>query len=1513
MLLAATLAGQVALGASSAPYQPNFLLPPSTRQIQYEVLFRVSSAADATRRRPARCTHRKQSDRPAALRELGFVRIQLAAAEMPLHKGNTIRELAGLVPPSRVYVLFNSEPLNVAGHAVLCVDVERAPALPAERGRRPTADVESAIAAVRDQLASGDDGAGADASSAWKAAASTWVRKGIRRAEAVPDAHGGAGAASARGKDYVIDAGSGLGAALALPLLEGRRARSQPQLWLGDPDDLVGALREVWGAQAAVVADRRQWVARNYCWRHRPLVLVPVSTGSRPEHVAALIDAAVTVTAEADASLREALSPANVERAVLDHDTAVTALFEAATRFVAAHGSDGGAVAASLEKARTSTSYRTLSAVGDALMRCAAAASGEEARAIRRAVLDTTTTGLARDAVERATCRGVDIALVAADRATYTLTQHVRRIRLGDNASGMSEHLMARAEAIAKDAVADRLALFVGSGASVNSGIPDWQGLIAQLVDECDINDAHLANSIKHPPASLHLTAMDQATLVNRHLVERARADSEARGEHDDAADASKILGERVAALCSATAPSLQTVLLASLPFRTCATTNYDRLIEIATEAADRGCDVLPYSRWNSRGPDDKVERRSLLKLHGCIWHPHDIILTREQYAKFDETRAALAGVLQNMLLTKRLLFVGFSLTDENFHRILHTVRTAMMGESAARLRRAEAFNDISRARGGAVAGSRKGHLFGTRLSLRDEVLSEELWCGELEMLPMITRSEFGTLANSERCSLRLEAFLDEVGSIAAQLQGRTYVLAPDFADVLGTIERSLFTAEDRALRELLLPLTFSPDSVQHSTAWRVIQNAMDVLAHRPPTSLALSAAPPRSGPLGDSWPPMLGEGYDSMVVSLEPEASTIVNEDDDDPEVARLAHPNAGHLLIVRADVRTLDCDAFLAPTNASLRLSRRWYPHSEGGEDSSDDESAAAAASGAAERIPPRRAPSAGGDETECVVVGGRVWPSSRNGCCPPPAVWCDRHGERPPVIPTDVASHEGSIDVLLGQATNFVRYATQALRLQGERPRNNRRRFRFALPVIGTGKGGLRKKTGEVLRRLVPHLQRIAADSGLGCPDIVLVARRQEMFVAAQRARTRLPGLSKAQHAVAIRLARLAEEGALCLVAGSMFSTGCGVPLGNQLAAAIASRAEAGTKLIDVPQLLAMRSPKDALLAVQRIIGADDMVMYRAAARALDGDEPADMLFSPGHSMMASLANHTVVTMSPDTRLQRALRLAENDFSLECAASESHTQAKVVRPRWERPLNRAPGCVDVIEPNGAADHPASLELTREDDVHRRHMRATFEAVVEAQVLVWRHVLFVGFSDEEVRCGDVPAMEAIRRTCGMSHSNGGAAGLNDEMRAAESGSTLLVGEPLPDMLDDVFWSMRTRTVPVGGDADIACQERHQLKFLDAVIYFLVRRRADYLLKSTEGDETGSRDKPGIASYDDLLDEADRQLRDALRDLAAAAQSGGGGPLGPMGSRSPAGSVVEEMLRALGQSLSPSAACSEA
>ena len=63
--------------------------------------------------------------------------------------------------------------------------------------------------------------------------------------------------------------------------------------------------------------------------------------------------------------------------------------------------------------------------------------------------------------------------------------------------------------------------------------------------------------------------------------------------------------------------------------------------------------------------------------MHGTVTHPDEIVLSKRDYMRYHDRFAAMAGIVQSTLLTRHLLFVGFSLDDDNFQRIFDSVRKA--------------------------------------------------------------------------------------------------------------------------------------------------------------------------------------------------------------------------------------------------------------------------------------------------------------------------------------------------------------------------------------------------------------------------------------------------------------------------------------------------------------------------------------------------------------------------------------------------------------------------------------------------------------------------------------------------------------------------------------------------------------------------------------------------------------------------------------------------------------------
>ncbi|MGE4428348.1 MAG: SIR2 family protein, partial [Solirubrobacteraceae bacterium] len=345
-----------------------------------------------------------------------------------------------------------------------------------------------------------------------------------------------------------------------------------------------------------------------------------------------------------------------------------------------------------------------------------------------------------------------DVVLVCFDQEHYTAAQRARRAAGAEAtfAARAGEDLIAHARRLAAHARAGRLVPFVGAGVSMGAGLPSWVGLLDELIAEAGMEGDREALG--------RLDLRDRAALIQTRL---------------GAGELERILLHRIS---RAPRVALQHQLLASLPVAEAATTNWDELFERAWRDAGAGrVAVLPFD--GSAGADHWI-----VKLHGTVrgGRLRGVVLTREDYMRFGAERNALAGIVQALLLTRHMLFVGFGLSDETFHRIAHDVR------------RVVAATESVRGADGAYA---------TSLSPSRHTVAADLWRGELDVVPTRREDDGPGRAGTAPAARRLEITLDALGMLAVDPLG--HLLDPTFDGALSAAERPLAEALRRFAAEV--------------------------------------------------------------------------------------------------------------------------------------------------------------------------------------------------------------------------------------------------------------------------------------------------------------------------------------------------------------------------------------------------------------------------------------------------------------------------------------------------------------------------------------------------------------------------------------------------------------------------------------------------------------------------------------------------------------------------------------
>jgi hypothetical protein len=329
---------------------------------------------------------------------------------------------------------------------------------------------------------------------------------------------------------------------------------------------------------------------------------------------------------------------------------------------------------------------------------------------------------------------GCDIALVLRRPSDLAAAQRVRRAEGGG--WSLPEALRSLAEDLGERARDGDLAVFLGAGVSAAAGLPTWERLLEELATRAGLDDGLRAGLSGLPP-------QDAAALLARAL-----------GREELTAYVQERFGPGPYSLAHA--------LIAGLPVREFVTTNYDPLVELAAADIGRPLRVLPFQEAAPGAP-------WLLKLHGDAAHPDSIVLTREQYLEFGDHRSALAGVLQSLLLTRHVLFVGTSMLDDDLIRIAHQVRSVQHVPDTAARRRS-----------------------GTVLALREDPVRARLWEQDVETVAMTGADELADVPAAE-AARRLEVLLDLLGCLSSRPTG--YLLDPAYRGLLDEEETVLSDA----------------------------------------------------------------------------------------------------------------------------------------------------------------------------------------------------------------------------------------------------------------------------------------------------------------------------------------------------------------------------------------------------------------------------------------------------------------------------------------------------------------------------------------------------------------------------------------------------------------------------------------------------------------------------------------------------------------------------------------------
>jgi len=370
----------------------------------------------------------------------------------------------------------------------------------------------------------------------------------------------------------------------------------------------------------------------------------------------------------------------------------------------------------------------------------------------------------------------VDIALVLKTGPSFAAAMNARRNYLKAREAVWKDHLPGKLRAVAEDlaehAKKGELVLFLGAGVSASAGLPNWKDLLELLAKRVAVLSSGDEDGQKVFEAFHSLNVLDQARLIADYCAQKEST-----------------IGQEVAdVLKKYHHYSISHAILAGIQVKEVVTTNYDVLFERASKyAQDIAPAVIPYESPKSGG-------NWILKLHGCVDHPSDIVLTRSDYLRYNDSRAALKGIVHALLITRHMLFVGFSLSDDNFYGIIEDVRKAVR-------------ENKNRGTG--------DEPFGTVLALESNHFAQQLWHGDLNWVSL-QMGEGATIADDRRLQ---EIFLDYLAFLTTS--STAHLLNEKYKGALSESELVLRSALQKMINEVDAKAKDAP-------AWLEIQHLVE-------------------------------------------------------------------------------------------------------------------------------------------------------------------------------------------------------------------------------------------------------------------------------------------------------------------------------------------------------------------------------------------------------------------------------------------------------------------------------------------------------------------------------------------------------------------------------------------------------------------------------------------------------------------------------------------------------------
>lgn len=277
--------------------------------------------------------------------------------------------------------------------------------------------------------------------------------------------------------------------------------------------------------------------------------------------------------------------------------------------------------------------------------------------------------------------------------------------------------------------------LFIGSGMTRRYyGLPDWEGLLAHFAETVRPADEFAYTYYKRKASMMECKVgilPKVAELIQDDFDLAWFSNSEIRTVNDDGITAVKNgvspfkveVAQYIKDTCAESEFYREEIeMFASISEKSIAgviTTNYDNFLEAHLLGYKKfiGQNQLVFSAIQGIA--------EIYKIHGSVEEPDSLVINEDDYVKFDEKRTYLAAKLMTIFMEYPIIFMGYSISDNNIQKIIKSIIDCLDGEQVKLLEDRFVFVEYKEDMTGVTASSYTIMIDGRELAMKKIQLSD--------------------------------------------------------------------------------------------------------------------------------------------------------------------------------------------------------------------------------------------------------------------------------------------------------------------------------------------------------------------------------------------------------------------------------------------------------------------------------------------------------------------------------------------------------------------------------------------------------------------------------------------------------------------------------------------------------------------------------------------------------------------------------------------------------------------